>query len=144
MELMYSIFTHSNVFTWKQFLKKNFEVQSRGTRFLGILCDSRNFPKKSQKFTNRPLGVGHVAESTQTNFFWLQEVPAAKMSHIPASYDHFWWFYIFGKFHYFRQISRKPHFRWYTRMWLRGEKNKKIKEIIFRMNFISRLVHLVP
>ena len=69
MELMYSIFTHSNVFTWKQFLKKNFEVQSRGTRFLGILCDSRNFPKKSQKITNRPLGVGHVAESTQTNFF---------------------------------------------------------------------------
>ena len=66
------------------------------------------------------------------------------MSHLPASYDHFWWFYMFGKFHYFRQISRKSHFWRFGEMWHRREKTKKLREIIFRINFFSRIVLFVP
>ena len=56
MELKYYIFTHSSFFKWKSFLKKNSELESRGTRFLRILHIDQNFPKKSQKYMIRPLG----------------------------------------------------------------------------------------
>ena len=47
------------------------------------------FSKKSRKFANRPAEVGQGSESTQIYFFGLQDVSAVKMSHIPASCDHF-------------------------------------------------------
>ena len=131
MELKFYIFTHSNFFTWKSFLKKYFEVQSWGTRIFRILRNTRNFPKIYQKFTNRPLVVGDVAKSTLNYFLELQETPAVKMSHIAASYDHFWWFYIFLKFHFFRHISWKSHFRWFARMRLCGKKPKKSRKSFF-------------
>ena len=56
MQLKFHIFTDSNVFAWKSFLKKIFEVQSWGTRFFGILSLDRNFAKKTSK--NRIMTSG--------------------------------------------------------------------------------------
>ena len=66
------------------------------------------------------------------------------MSHIPASYDHFWWFSRFVKLDNFCPSSRKSHFRRFANTWPRGKKTKKIEEIIFLVNVFSRIVHLVP
>ena len=66
------------------------------------------------------------------------------MSHIPASYDHFWWFSISVKIDNFLWISQKSHFRWFSKSWHCRGKTIKTREIDFLQNFISRMLHLVP
>ena len=67
------------------------------------------FPKKSQNFANRPVEAGQVAETTPNLFFGVWEVPAIKMRHIPASYDHFWKSYGPVKLGHFWSNFRKSH-----------------------------------
>ena len=66
------------------------------------------------------------------------------MSHIPASYDHFWRFSIIVKFGHFSRFSQKSHFGWFTNSWEVSGKIRQTREIIFSRHCFSGNVHLVP
>ena len=125
-------------------MKKNFGLKSWKNPFFRTCEIWWNFWKNREISHIAPGRSGKVRNRPKPIFFGVYDVSAVKMSHIPASYDHFWWFSISVKIDHFSWISQKLHIRWFSKSWHPRGKRLQSKEMMFLLIVFSRSLHSVP